>query len=275
MSLVHIGAFLGGFVGLIVGNLLFPSLPGLLLAALGAYLGAQFARGLMDGSGTGYGRLDPRKTRDMFIRTTFQVMGHVSKADGRVSEQEIGAARAVMRQMALSPQQVTDAINYFTQGKSPDFPLTEVLRGFRRRCRFNKGLIRAFLELQVQVAMVSAGIHPGEREVLWVVCRELGVDRAELAQIEELVRMHMSGSTHHSPRASRPDELASSYGVLGVSKTATDKEVKTAYRRLMNQHHPDKLVARGLPESMMDEAKVKVREIRAAYDLVKKTRGMR
>ena len=56
---------------------------------------------------------------------------------------------------------------------------------------------------------------------------------------------------------------------------ATDAEVKTAYRRLMNQHHPDKQAARGLPESMLEAAKERTHEIRAAYELIREQRGMK
>ncbi len=69
--------------------------------------------------------------------------------------------------------------------------------------------------------------------------------------------------------------MAKAYAALGVAADASDKEVKMAYRRLMNQHHPDKLVAKGLPESMMTVAKDKTREIRTAYDLIKDQRGIK
>ena len=63
--------------------------------------------------------------------------------------------------------------------------------------------------------------------------------------------------------------------VLGVSPDASDDDVKRAYRRLMNRHHPDKLVAKGLPEEMMRAATEKdPREIKAAYDRVKEARGL-
>ena len=55
---------------------------------------------------------------------------------------------------------------------------------------------------------------------------------------------------------------------LGVTKDASDHELKTAYRRLMNQHHPDKLVAKGLPQEMMDIASKKTMEIKEAYELI-------
>ena len=70
-------------------------------------------------------------------------------------------------------------------------------------------------------------------------------------------------------------ELEQAHKALGIEPNSSDREVKTAYRRLMNQHHPDKLVAKGLPDSMLEMAKERTREIRAAYDMIKKNRNIR
>ncbi len=69
--------------------------------------------------------------------------------------------------------------------------------------------------------------------------------------------------------------LDEAYKALGIAADATDKEVKTAYRRLMNQHHPDKMASKGLPESMLEVAKEKTREIRSAYEQLRDHRGIR
>jgi DnaJ like chaperone protein len=91
--------------------------------------------------------------------------------------------------------------------------------------------------------------------------------------MEALLRMQRASQR---PEA-RPavDRVAQAYEVLGVSRDASDGEVKKAYRRLMNQNHPDKLVAKGLPESMMKVAEEKTRQIRAAYELLRDARGMK
>ena len=65
------------------------------------------------------------------------------------------------------------------------------------------------------------------------------------------------------------------YVILGADKSLTDKELKRAYRRLLAQHHPDKLVAKGLPDEMIKLANDKTQEIISAYELIKKHRGMR
>jgi DnaJ like chaperone protein len=78
-------------------------------------------------------------------------------------------------------------------------------------------------------------------------------------------------TSHHANKLTVDD----AYVILGADKSLTDKELKRTYRRLLAQHHPDKLVAKGLPEEMMTIAKEKTQEIISAYELIKKQRGMR
>ena len=89
------------------------------------------------------------------------------------------------------------------------------------------------------------------------------------------MRMQQSYRQWPEQQAPRCDKVAQAYEVLGVASTASDAEVTKAYRRLMNQNHPDKLVARGLPESMMKVAEEKTRQVRAAYELLREARAMR
>ena len=67
--------------------------------------------------------------------------------------------------------------------------------------------------------------------------------------------------------------IGAAYKVLGVNETCSDTELKKAYRRLMSQHHPDKLVSKGLPEEMMKLATEKTQEIKNAYERIKQFRA--
>lgn len=256
------GKALGGLLGFLTA--------GPVGSLLGVVLGHQFDQGLGDRLGGGR-RSASARTREHFFAATFRIMGHIAKSDGRVSEEEIRAARRIMHGMQLSPEQVTLAIGHFTRGKDPGFRLSDAVAELATALDGHRDLERAFIEIQLQALVASGGLDRAKRDLLWQVARELGMGRVELAQIEALVRAQQA-SVSSGARAER--DLTQAYQVLGVGADASPKEIKLAYRRLMSQHHPDKLVARGLPESMRANAELKTREIRAAYDLIKAQRNL-
>ena len=84
---------------------------------------------------------------------------------------------------------------------------------------------------------------------------------------------YQGGYQHQSQQSSSGPTLDDAYKVLGVTAADDQPTVKRAYRRLMNENHPDKLVAKGLPPEMMEMAKEKAQQIQAAYDLICKAKG--
>lgn len=216
-----------------------------------------------------------RGVQEAFFRATFQVMGHLAKADGRVSEEEIRAARSMMLELRLAEREIKYAIELFTQGKAPDFPLETTLSQLYGLCRDQPEVRRMFMQIQLQAALWGGALNPAGRRVMARVCEALGVSAYELVQMEALLRMQNATRQPDAEARRKVDPVAQAYEVLGVARTATDAEVTKAYRRLMSQNHPDKLHAKGLPESMMKVAEEKTRQILAAYEVVRGARGMK
>lgn len=262
------GKVLGGAFGFLLG--------GPLGALLGAALGHNLDRGLAGLTGEGPTDFDPgsqERVQTAFFTAAFSVMGHLAKVDGRVSQREIALAERIMARMALAPELRQTAMRLFSEGKRRDFPLDDVLYQFRRECHGRQTLIRVFIEIQLQAAFADGALHASEDDLLLHICDALGFPYTELERLKA-----MAGAEQHygAAGAIRPDQslrLEDAYAILAVDPEASDAEVKKAYRRLMGQHHPDKLVAKGLPEEMMQLAKEKTQEIRAAYDRVRETRG--
>ncbi len=259
------GKLIGGTLGFMLGG------------PLGALLGAALGHGVdKRAEGLAGGFLGGQQRVQMaFFTATFSVMGHLAKADGRVSEREIQIAQTVMDQMRLPPAMERLAKDLYRQGKQPDFDLDAVLDQFRGECRNRPLLLRIFLEILIQTAYADGAIHPSERRVLLHVCDRLGVARREFERLEGMVRATRGFQGPGAVADSPEDLLARAYEVLGISPQASDAEVKKAYRRLINQHHPDKLVAKGLPQEMMKLAQEKTREIRQAYERIREARGFR
>jgi DnaJ like chaperone protein len=259
------GKALGALIGVVAA--------GPVGALFGAFLGHLYdAQAELTRSGApGADPADPRRIQEAFFRCVFQVMGHLAKADGRVSEDEIRAARSIMSELRLNERETHLAQDLFAQGKQREFPLEETLGELRRLCGSRIDLCRMFVQIQLQTALWGGSLDEAGRNVLARVCAALGVSAYEVVQMEALLRMQQAARQPHAG----VDRVSAAYEVLGVARSVSDAEVTKAYRRLMNQNHPDKLHAKGLPESMMKLAAEKTRQIRAAYDVVRTARGMR
>jgi len=265
----------GKVIGAIIG-LILPVKFGLLIGlALGHFVDVMRlnGRGLFTGQ-------QGRQT--LFFRTTFQVMGHLAKAKGHVSEADIRVVTAFMDRMQLHGESRINAQHAFREGKEVNFPLEEKLRQLHAICYGRSDLIRIFFEIQVQVAFADGHLHPNEKHVLFIIARSLGFSEAQLEQfismIEGGIHFGQSGynrsqsqqsSGYHSPT------LEDACKVLGVNVDDEATTIKRAYRKLMNEHHPDKLVSRGLPPEMIEMAKQKAQDIQAAYDLIKQQKGFK
>lgn len=272
--------FWGKLIGAFCGFLL----AGPLGLFLGLIIGHFFDRGLMQqwpawpfNAGT------TGKAQQAFFNATFLVMGHLAKADGRVSEAEIRAAREIMRRMGLDEEQRKRAIELFEEGKQPTFDLKDTLDQLAVACHNNKVLLRLFVELQMQTALADGQLSSAKQQILQTIAQRLGFAPLNFVFFQDFFdfqQAYQQGSQYYQyhqqqrPASSR-SHLQEAYTVLGVEASASDVEIKRAYRRLMNQHHPDKLISKGLPEEMLKLATEKTQQIKAAYDTICAARGAR
>jgi DnaJ like chaperone protein len=255
------GMFIGGMLGLQLG--------GPLGAILGAVAGHKLT-GDEDDQGKGIGSSgQPAQERAQlaFYSSVFSTMGHICKADGHVDQNEIILARQVMQQLGLSTAQQQMAMRMFEEGKKPQFPLHDVINQLKQEIGYQPNLYRMFLEIEIMAAYADNVMHPAERRLLLEISRLLNISASEFE--------HLCASINSARGGNATPSVEDAYSVLGIDETASDHEVKLAYRRLTSQHHPDKLVAKGLPEEMMKLAAKRTHEIRQAYEKIKQTRGSR
>lgn len=252
---------LGGALGYMIGG------------PLGAMLGVAFASNFskrksnFGGFGKDYRPGNQQRVQAAFFSSVFSVMGYIAKVDGKVSKSEILLAQQVMQHMQLPEDMQKAAQELFNQGKHKDFNLDEVLEQFRIESHRRTHLIRMFLEIQIQATYADGVFDDKEHEALKYIAKKLNFPIHEL---ENLIQQFSATSNNTNKLT-----VNEAYVILGVDKSLTDKELKRAYRRLLAQHHPDKLVGKGLPEEMKKMANEKTQEIISAYELIKKHRGMR
>ncbi|MEM8816336.1 MAG: co-chaperone DjlA [Pseudomonadota bacterium] len=261
--------------GKLVGTLLGAATLKPWLALLGLILGHQFDRGFssrfraFSDAGAKAGSLP-----EAFVPALFQAMGHLAKVDGRVSEDEIRAARSVMHRLNLGPAAVRRAIADFEEGKRPAFPFAATLARLRRDALRRPEHRLLFVRLLLEVGLSKPRMRAAERALIWEACTAFDIGRVELAQLEAMLRAQKSFRQTPAGDADR-DRVSAAYSSLGVRPDASNKDIKTAYRRLMNQSHPDKLSGNNPDAQQLAAAEQKTREVRAAYELLKARRSIR
>jgi len=268
-------------------------------AILGLYLGHLFDKSLknnFDKAG-GFSSLfsgdDVHERQALFFSSCFAVMGHIAKSNGRVSEVHIKAANLFMDEMGLKGEERREARHAFQSGKESDFSLKETVHDFKERFAKRNDLIQLFLEIQIQMAFSDGVLAEQEKQLLAEVSKQLGISKTHFAfvlkryqaefnfrkqqqrfnqqqQNQGQSSSYREGSGHHVPPNNNMNR-AQALALLGLSSDATQRDIKVAYRKLMSQHHPDKLVSQGLPKHMMELAVKKSQDIQAAYEYLKKS----
>lgn len=278
-------SIIGKLIGAIAGFMVFRSIWG---AVIGLIIGHFYDKSVASdrrrppGGGAGVIEISER-----FFSATFQMMGHVAKSDGRVSEAEIAAARQVMSELRLDGAQIHAAIAHFTRGKSRDFDVEDAAIELREACAQRPYLLRVFLEIQVRAALEGVDMRGPARAAIQRIAELLDVSRIELAHMEAVLRIRReqfraNGGSRAGQNEQRGGQapprrgmnLEAAYEILEVDPKAGNEDVSRAYRRQLSKHHPDKLKANGLPESMLEHAKQRTQQIIEAYDVVKAARGM-
>lgn len=268
----HWGKFAGAGLGYILGGV-----PGLLFGLVLGYLADKCVLALKQPK---FARVDPAdiaKLQKEFFVATFSVMGHVAATALATGDDELTALNKVMARLNLPPEAHDEAVKLYNGSKGKDFDLNAVLLPFLSACRQQPHLLEMFIEIQLFAAFDRGEINPTRQQILLNVCRMLEMSRADFDRIFSTIRAeyHFSRdkSTGNVVKMPNTGNVVEAYAILNLSPNASNDEIKQAYRRLTSMHHPDKLVAKGLPEEMLKIAEDKTREIRLAYDRIRALRN--
>jgi len=250
------GKLLGGTFGFLIG--------GPIGAVLGAALGHTFDKGMQlqlshENAEEDLPPGDLDRIKMAFFTATFSVMGYIAKADGRVDKSEIALAEAVMSSMQLDAELRSAAIKLFNEGKGVMSTDEEAallrVAGILGFSEYSFKQLEMLVRFSMGMDQTYAGGGPGSSD---------GQRRRQAG-----------GRQKQTPQDSGRLKVGDAYKVLGVESSDDKATVKRAYRRLMSQHHPDKLVAKGLPEEMIRLATDKTQHIQKAYELLKEAKGWR
>lgn len=273
-------------MGIIIGGILgykFGSYFGMIL---GAWLGAWVEKQLLGPKVSG----KKQATQESFFNALFLCMGKLAKVDGQVSNSEIQKAEGIMRHMQLNSQLRQRAIDLFNQGKEGG-SIEVPLRQFAQMSRRSLSLRQIFLEMLVDVAEADGSISAAESRLLENICGAIGYPHQLLMAMLKMrgnyggydpragrhrqnhYQQNKQRQQKQSQRPSSSSAPINPYAVLGVDQGDSKATIRRAYKKMMSQHHPDKLIAKGLPPEMMNVAEEKAKQVQQSWEKIKDLKG--
>ncbi len=266
---------LGKIIGLLVGGPF-----GWIGLLLGVFIGHLFDTGAMQ---RGWRRfvlmrvVRSGEQRDAFFNEVFRLMGYVAKSDGRVSGPEIEAAEKAMKHMGLGRRLREEAIGFFSEGKQASFEANDSLERLMKAYGSQTAMLRMAYEMIEAVARSDSPILSGPKKaVMQMIGRVLGIQqRFSFDDLFEQFRRAAgnAGSGQGASSSSSTMSSSSAYKMLDVSQSATDGEVKKAYRKQMSRYHPDRMIAQKKSEEDIAQATEKTQAIKKAYESICQARG--
>ncbi len=208
------------------------------------------------------GEEEQQGERNSFLMSMLVLAAYIIRADGRVMHSEMELVRNMLRQ------------NF---GEEAALQGDKILRQlFEEEKRVGNQIFR--MKIQQSCEQIARHMdYSGRLQLLnflvLIAQADGNVPQSEIIALREVAQwLQMSPSEVDSMLHLDGDTLEDAYQVLGVSPTATDDEVKRAFRKLALQHHPDRVAKLG--EDVRKAAEKKFQEINAAKERIWKARGL-
>jgi DnaJ like chaperone protein len=264
----------------------------ILFAAVGFFLGHGMT-GVVIGAIIGFAldnlNFNQRRTATPesggYVVPLFALLGAIAKSDGRVSEAEIATTERVMTRMGLDNGARQAAINAFNTGKQPEFDVTAPINALRQWAGLRRDHAFPLLDVVIETVLAEGSPSPEKMSILRQLAFALRISDMELMALMAMKGYvwHGGGSRSYGYATGsgnngyvppqRNTHGPDPYAVLGIARDADDRAIKRAYRKLISEHHPDRLG--DLPEDMRKRAESRASEINAAYERIKAERGFK
>ncbi|HPG38686.1 MAG TPA: co-chaperone DjlA [bacterium] len=245
-----LGKAIGGTIGFALG--------GPLGAVFGAVIGHQFDK---PGETTGrksYGYTPHEQSQAVFFVATFSLLAKLARADGRVSKEEIQVVENFMRQsLHLDNDAREMAIKIFNTAKLSNDSFDMFAEQFYELFHNDVHLLNSMLELLIRIAAADGNLHENEEKMLKRAALIFTID---LKEYERIKSIYIQNNDKY-------------YAILGVSRTDSNEVIKKKYRQLVLEHHPDRVISKGLPEEFIKIATEKFQEIQEAFEKIMKERN--
>lgn len=206
---------------------------------------------------------DPLETRRVAFATAVIALGaKLAKADGVVSRVEVQAFKELFD---VRDEDVGGIARIFDEARRTPEGFEPYAHQIARLFAYEPAVLEELLDQLFALAAADGAVQPAELAFLARVATIFGFDQRGFDAIRARY-----GAAHPRPAEPTPDD----YKVLGLARDASDDTIKRTWRRLVREHHPDRLIAKGVPEELIREANARLAAINAAYDRIAKERGI-
>jgi DnaJ like chaperone protein len=249
------------------GKLTFGTLGLLFGGPLGAIAGAALGHMLVDkkaGFGDPQTRAIPgpefgqaEQAQATYFISLFSILGKMSKMDGVVTRDEIAVVQNFINSLPMEEREKQFARQIFNEAKDSPYAIEDFASQLYQAIQNQPALVVSFFDLLFKIAAADGKLHPAEENAL--------------KSIKLIFRL--SDSQYDDIKAVYFQELDKYYKILNSTPDSSTEEIKSNYKKLVKDFHPDKIISKGLPEEFIDFAESRFREIQESYEKIRKERN--
>ncbi len=248
-------------LGKIIGGTIGFAMAGPLGAIAGAALGHAFDTGGQTYTTAQRTRLSSgEEAQFTFFVAAFSMLAKLAKADGRVSKEEVNAVEHFMvYDLNLNPESRRLATNIFHAAIESQDNFVDFATQFYNQFRTQYQMLDLMIDILLRVSVADGALSASEENLV----------------LSAVKIFNFSDEKYRKLKSKYIKDVDKHYATLGCDRNDSYDHIKSQYRKLVSDYHPDKIASKGLPEEFTKFANNKFREIQEAYDIIKKERGIR
>ena len=197
------------------------------------------------------------RTQATYFISLFSILGKLSKIDGVVTKEEIAVVQNFINNLPIAESEKHFARQVFNEAKDSRYSIEDFAIQLYQAAGTQPTLLLSFLDLLFKIAAADGKLHPAEETALNSVKDIFNISDT---QFENLKAVYFRDFDNY-------------YKILNCTPECSNQEIKSNYKKLVKDFHPDKIVSKGLPEEFIDFASNRFREIQESYDKIRQERG--
>ena len=197
------------------------------------------------------------QTQAAYFVSLFSILGKLSKADGVVTKDEIVVVQGFIDGLPMDEREKQFARQVFNEAKNTPYSIEDFAVQLYRATQHQPAVLVSFFDLLFKIAAADGTLHPAEETALRNI---QGIFKINDRQYDDIKAVYFQDNDKH-------------YKTLNCTPSSSDEEIKSNYRKLVKEFHPDTIISKGLPEEFIDFAEKRFHEIQESYEKIRQERN--